>query len=307
MIRACAIKNMATSGVKVSYESSSSSDENDESDGSSEEISDVEDEESLGGDRDSQCSDKGSLGSINIDLMDTTPGAPLSSGSIDNDIDDTTGGMADVLAKIIGKKSVASDVILSKGQTDKERFKSKKVVDKNEIEVVGDDNTVIKEKSISKLTEIDEETLLKDARLQRKKKRHWENMCHVKPDITRREQERKLQRIATRGVVQLFNAVRKQQKILDDKLEEVGSSVRKQEKAMKSVDKRTFIDVLKGTEVKGQIKSEIKQEKDDSKTKKSWSVLSDNFMMGAQMKDWDKDDHNDEHEDNDEMEHSDSE
>ncbi|XP_035692234.1 RRP15-like protein [Branchiostoma floridae] len=53
-------------------------------------------------------------------------------------------------------------------------------------------------------------------------KRQWEEMGRVKPDVTEKERERALQRIATRGVVQLFNAVKKEQKTIQDKLQEAG-------------------------------------------------------------------------------------
>ena len=47
--------------------------------------------------------------------------------------------------------------------------------------------------------------------------------------------------------MQLFNAVKKQQKDIDEKLNQVGSSIRKREKVMKSVSKGAFLDMLKGT------------------------------------------------------------
>uniref|UniRef100_A0A3Q1H0T9 RRP15-like protein n=1 Tax=Anabas testudineus TaxID=64144 RepID=A0A3Q1H0T9_ANATE len=116
--------------------------------------------------------------------------------------------------------------------------------------------------------------------LERKKqvdKRHaWEMMCREKPDIVKdREPERALQRIATRGVVQLFNAVRKHQKTMEHKVQEVGASERKKAKILSSVSKKDFIDVLRRTE--------------GGAEKPVWSVLRDDFMMGATMKDWDKD------------------
>ncbi|KAH0622694.1 hypothetical protein JD844_025210 [Phrynosoma platyrhinos] len=86
-----------------------------------------------------------------------------------------------------------------------------------------------------------------EKRRQLDKKREWEMMCRVKPDVTKdREVERNLQRIATRGVVQLFNAVRKYQKNVDEKIKEAGSSDRKRAKLISSVSKRDFIDVLRG-------------------------------------------------------------
>ena len=59
-----------------------------------------------------------------------------------------------------------------------------------------------------------------------------------------------------RGVVQLFNAVRKQQKDIDEKLSQVGSSIRKREKVMKSVSKGAFLDMLKGTNANVSIEAE---------------------------------------------------
>lgn len=53
-----------------------------------------------------------------------------------------------------------------------------------------------------------------------------------------------------RGVVQLFNAVRKQQKVLDEKIKEVGSSELKKEKVEKSMTKDKFLDILKSADSK---------------------------------------------------------
>ncbi len=70
-------------------------------------------------------------------------------------------------------------------------------------------------------------------------------MCRVRPDITQRAREKALVKTATRGVVQLFNAVREQQKNLRTRLKEAGSS-RKREKVLKSLDKEGFLDLLEG-------------------------------------------------------------
>ncbi|XP_006625833.1 RRP15-like protein [Lepisosteus oculatus] len=137
----------------------------------------------------------------------------------------------------------------------------------------------------------------KQEKLERKKeldkKKAWEMMCRVKPDVVRdRETERNLQRIATRGVVQLFNAVRKHQKNMDEKVKEAGGSERKRAKLLSSVSKKDFINVLRGTETgTSQTVSKLeKSKKSGIKTedKPSWSILRDDFMMGAAMKDWDK-------------------
>lgn len=52
--------------------------------------------------------------------------------------------------------------------------------------------------------------------------------------------------IFCRGVVQLFNAVQKHQKNVDEKVKEAGGSVRKRAKLVSSVSKRDFISVLRG-------------------------------------------------------------
>ncbi|XP_061529612.1 RRP15-like protein [Phycodurus eques] len=81
------------------------------------------------------------------------------------------------------------------------------------------------------------------------KKRAWEMMCREKPNLVKdREAEKALQRIATRGVVQLFNAVRMHQKNVDNKVKEAGGSERKKAKILSSVSKKDFIDVLRKTE-----------------------------------------------------------
>ena len=62
-----------------------------------------------------------------------------------------------------------------------------------------------------------------------------------------------------RGVVQLFNAVRKQQKTVEGELEMAGSD-RKKEKVMEKMTKHKFLNMLKGT-------SDIEVEKKESKEK----------------------------------------
>ncbi|XP_078261929.1 RRP15-like protein [Rhinoraja longicauda] len=126
-------------------------------------------------------------------------------------------------------------------------------------------------------------------------KKEWEQMCRVKPDVVRdRETERNLQRIATKGVVQLFNAVRKHQTTVDDKIKEVGGSERKRAKLLSSVSKKDFIDVLRGSSQNmqrisaGRTPKSEKQVVVKSEEVAEWNILRDDFMMGATMKDWDK-------------------
>ncbi|GIY28515.1 RRP15-like protein [Caerostris extrusa] len=114
-----------------------------------------------------------------------------------------------------------------------------------------------------------------------KKLKEWESMCRVKPDIRNKDRERELIRIATGGVVQLFNSVEKHQKTLK-------TSKKKQKEKKLSVVKGNFMDILRECTKKEKTAEEnpvVKKEKQEE----TWSILKDDFMMGANMKDWDKD------------------
>lgn len=111
---------------------------------------------------------------------------------------------------------------------------------------------------------------------------------------------------STRGVVQLFNSVKIQQKTIQDKLREAGPLERKREKALKSLNKEDFFELLKGgkrvkaevinisdllvikytlnvqLQVKAERPTNVKQEE------ATWSVLRDDFMPEVSMRDWDK-------------------
>lgn len=49
--------------------------------------------------------------------------------------------------------------------------------------------------------------------------------------------------------MQLFNALKKHQKNVDERMKEVGGSERKKSKILSSVSKKDFIDVLRGADV----------------------------------------------------------
>ncbi|XP_066467803.1 RRP15-like protein [Tiliqua scincoides] len=174
-------------------------------------------------------------------------------------------GWADAMAKVLNKKVPKSQptILLKNKVCEKERKKEK-------------------QERLEKRRQLD-------------KKREWEMMCRVKPDVAKdRDSERNLQRIATRGVVQLFNAVRKHQRNVDEKMKEAGSSERKRAKLISSVSKRDFINVLRGmdgTEVEQNVaRKSLKNKQGQPKSEEgpAWSILRDDFMMGASMKDWDK-------------------
>uniref|UniRef100_A0A1A8NLE3 RRP15-like protein n=2 Tax=Nothobranchius TaxID=28779 RepID=A0A1A8NLE3_9TELE len=168
-------------------------------------------------------------------------------------------GWADTMAKILGKKTTSGTIL-------------------------------VKSKELDKMKEMRRREEL-EKKKQMDKKRLWEMMCRDKPDIVKdHKNERALQRIATRGVVQLFNSVRKHKKTTDDRLRDVGGSERKKSKILSSFSKRDFISVLRQTEDGSEVSR--KTQKDavpDSEEKPAWNVLREDFMMEATMKDWDRD------------------
>ncbi|XP_048212715.1 RRP15-like protein [Perognathus longimembris pacificus] len=172
----------------------------------------------------------------------------------------TNAGWADAMAKVLNKKTPKSKstILIKNKELEKEKEK-------------------LKQERLEKRKQLD-------------KKREWEMMCRVKPDVVKdKETERNLQRIATRGVVQLFNAVQKHQKNVDEKIKEAGGSVRKQAKLISTVSKKDFISVLRGMDRNTNEKNpKAKQGEVKSEEGPGWTILRDDFMMGASMKDWDK-------------------
>ncbi|XP_015122987.1 RRP15-like protein [Diachasma alloeum] len=124
-----------------------------------------------------------------------------------------------------------------------------------------------------------------------KKTEKMKHSIRVKRSPLNRPREKLLQRIATKGVVQLFNTVRDQQQEIEKKLVEAGPLEGKREKVLKSIDKRAFLDVLMGGTKSITVDQRIGSEREEDGSEKSnkfWSVLRDDFIMGANLKDWDK-------------------
>lgn len=130
------------------------------------------------------------------------------------------------------------------------------------------------------------------------------NELRVKPSVLDRERERAFKRIATKGVVQLFNAVRSQQRELVDRLEKAGPLDHKRDAVLNNINKRQFLDVLMGGKraksenIDNPVKEEtIKDEPsaDDGVARPSqWSVLRDDFMTNKKIAShWDNDDDDD--------------
>lgn len=156
----------------------------------------------------------------------------------------------------------------------------------------------IKKEDLSSVKELESEQ-------QQHKNRKLE--LRVKPSWKDIERERALRKVATKGVVQLFNAVRIQQKDLQQQLEEAGPLDSRKEAVLNNINKRKFLDVLMGGKrakseaVDNPVKSEFKKEEDESTTddegdydnnkiKSGWSVLRDDFMTNKKNKHWDEED-----------------
>jgi len=210
------------------------------------------------------------------DLDNHASDADVESGS-DQEQPDNKHGMAamgDIISKILEKSISSSDTILCKSQKSKKR----KLEMKEEINAK-------KEK--------DED-----------RKEHREKN-HVIPTRSNAQKEVLLKRIATKGVVKLFNAVTTHQKAVSEKMK-VAKTESKKTKVEKDVSKSTFMDLLKSKQnVNKNVQKDLKQAdgKDENEPSKKWDVLRDDFMMGASMKDWDKDDgdENEENPSNDDM------
>ena len=59
-----------------------------------------------------------------------------------------------------------------------------------------------------------------------------DTICRIKPTVLDKNREKFYSKLATKGVVQLFNAVRDHQKNVKTKLGEVGKSTRKREEVI---------------------------------------------------------------------------
>ncbi|XP_069681961.1 RRP15-like protein [Periplaneta americana] len=194
------------------------------------------------------------------------------------DVCESNPGWADAMARVLRLKKPrkSRSIVLSKA---KKLTEVKNNVDKEKVDFEIDGDT---KQNIPAVNE----------HLTQRKQRELQSKCRVKPSILDRERERRLNRIATKGVVQLFNAVRQQQKMLESHLKEAGSSERKKDKILKSLDKRAFLDVLMGASHSEPVDNPVKLET-EIKVEETpvWEVLRDDFMMGkGRLKDWDKTD-----------------
>lgn len=90
-----------------------------------------------------------------------------------------------------------------------------------------------------------------------------------------KDRERLLSKIATKGVVQLFNAVRSQQKTIQSEMDRNDLPESKKEKILKKFDKRAFLDTLMGQSKSIVVDDETRVTKNEVKDedKPKWGAL----------------------------------
>eukprot|EP00088_Acartia_fossae_P062902 TRINITY_DN762_c0_g1_i12.p1 TRINITY_DN762_c0_g1~~TRINITY_DN762_c0_g1_i12.p1 ORF type:complete len:415 (-),score=164.92 TRINITY_DN762_c0_g1_i12:52-1296(-) len=289
-------------------EDSGGIEEQEENEGSEDDNQEGEEE----GDQSENEDDISSESEDDIGADDESEEGAESGAENNDDLDDTlkegNTGWADAMSKVlrIGKNSKKPVSILSKAKKDNVN----KASDNNDSKAKQKDNESSdegeeKDGDESSEAESSDNEEHVPVSVQRAKKREIDSVGRVRPDITKRAQEKALTKIATKGVVQLFNAVREQQRGLKQKLKEAGSASQR-DKVYKNIDKEGFLAVLDGKkrplsgankvklddskkpklEPKVELKEEL--ENDDEEEAPAWSALKENFMLGAKMKDWDK-------------------
>ncbi|KAG4077399.1 hypothetical protein HA402_009800 [Bradysia odoriphaga] len=214
-------------------------------------------------------------------------------------------GFANAFAKVMKQEKPKNkkSVFLSKSKKTADQVDEK--ADKVDFEIDGE----IKEEKPDK-TQLDLDIDVKD-------RKNKTLALRMKPSLMDREREKAFKKIATKGVVQLFNAVRVQQKDLAQKLDDVGPLDHRKDAVLNNINKKKFLDVLMGGNrakselVDNPVKDEVKEESDDGDdgytetdrpdaSKSQWSVLRNDFMTNKKMTNWDKDEDEDDDDDGDE-------
>eukprot|EP00163_Fabomonas_tropica_P033105 TRINITY_DN8559_c0_g1_i2.p1 TRINITY_DN8559_c0_g1~~TRINITY_DN8559_c0_g1_i2.p1 ORF type:complete len:217 (-),score=70.58 TRINITY_DN8559_c0_g1_i2:11-661(-) len=149
------------------------------------------------------------------------------------------------------------------------------------------DGAPVLAKSRKRAKEIEAEKKEKDAtRELRRKRKLLADKDHVKPITVTNSNERRLLKIATRGVVQLFNAISQERQRLDQ-VDHASSKATD----IKKVSQQTKSDFLEMVKKYGSSKAMPTPDgKADKSNKDAPDWTKDDYMLGAKMKDWDKDD-----------------
>ncbi|CAK9296600.1 unnamed protein product [Gordionus sp. m RMFG-2023] len=133
-----------------------------------------------------------------------------------------------------------------------------------------------------KVDNIDEDLGDKEKLSIKKKHKLLLSTCGINKEL-----DKKMANIATKGVVNLFNAVSQQKKIFDDKLSDTKGLSYKEDKVLSSVSLGSFLDLLKDNGPKSKNKKNstlmspletnkiIKNDEDEP----SWDALQENFLF----------------------------
>lgn len=219
------------------------------------------------------------------------------SGIDGEDEDEGNAGWADTFAKVLQQEKPKSKkyLVLSKAKKLSERAEKSDANEKLTFEISdATDETGKLNANIEDAKPTCNELEL--AMIARKERNNKLQELRVKPESMDRERERSFKRIATKGVVQLFNAVRAQQRDLVDQLEKAGPLDHKRDAVLNNINKRQFLDMLMGGKraksenVDNMVKDEKVTEHDDSSKPSQWSVLRDDFMTNKKLKHWDEND-----------------
>jgi Rrp15p len=183
---------------------------------------------------------------------------------------DGPSGLASAMSKILGThvKESAASVILSKTMTPLQRMAK---LEKEQAKVAKEKRRLNREKHLEAL----------HIPLSVATTRPLSGASGLQQEL---ETERAHRRVATRGVVALFNAIAQHQKKHDGTAET--KSANKSE--VKNMTKHGFLDMIKSaaSDKTGDRKGASSTKAEAVKPK--WNALKDDFMMGSKLKDWDK-------------------
>jgi hypothetical protein len=220
------------------------------------------------------------------------------------------------LGKILSKTSVTSENNVS--EMDSISTQEAKRQDGNEIneefanavtkimtkEISPDSGAAIMMASSKESREVEEHIKKEKQRVMRERellrqKQLLMNKDHFVPEVLNNEWETKLRKIATKGVVQLFNALNKQQKL--------AAKTKSDPKQIDKLTKEKFLALLKASKqnplsaadvprllhptAKSTVLEQNKKRNCISEEKNEppkWEVLRDDYLLGAKMRDWNK-------------------
>ncbi|KAF0891522.1 hypothetical protein E2562_009921 [Oryza meyeriana var. granulata] len=120
----------------------------------------------------------------------------------------------------------------------------------------------------------------------RKDKRMAAQKGHIIPAKHLDSKEKELIKVATQGVVRLFNAVSKAQ----NSRKGLNPSRTKDAKVLSKETKQTFLTELNKFPIhqKGQASSNFSKHNSKDEDEPSWAPLRNTYMLGSKLKDWDK-------------------